>query len=131
LIPLWGEERSLTIGLYFYALCFFAFGVAPTEWLLYLTILIFSLTGIAMPSLQSMMTREVPANEQGELQGSLVSLGSLSSVLAPLIFTPVYVYFTTENNPYFFPGAGFVLASVLSLLTVFVWLYHQRRTQRG
>jgi DHA1 family tetracycline resistance protein-like MFS transporter len=122
LLPRWGEKTSVTVGLVFYAVCFGLFGFSSESWMLYATILLFALTGMATPSLQALMTREVPANEQGELQGSLVALGSLTSVLAPLLFTPVYVHFTSEKAPIYFPGAAFVMAAILATLTTALWL---------
>lgn len=126
LIPRLGEERAITLGIAVYAITFLMFSLATQSWMLYVTILIFALTGVAIPSLQSLMSKKTPANQQGELQGSLVSLGSLASVIAPLIFTPLFVHFTRAHTSFFFPGVIFFLASGISLFTLALWLYYQR-----
>ncbi|MGZ3803152.1 MAG: TCR/Tet family MFS transporter [Pseudobdellovibrionaceae bacterium] len=126
LIPRWGEEKAITIGIVFYAVCFLLFGLSTRSWMLYGTILMFSLTGVAIPSIQSLMSRSIPTNEQGELQGSLVSLGSLASVIAPLMFTPLFIQFTKTGAPLFLPGVVFFLACGISLFTLAIWFCYQR-----
>ncbi len=113
LIPRLGEERSLTMGVLIYVLCFALFGLATQGWMMYAIIVFFSLSGVAIPALQSIVARHVPDNEQGELQGSLVSLGSLSSILGPLIFTWLFVTFTKPDAAFYFPGAAYIGAAVI------------------
>ena len=65
----------------------------------------YCLGGIAGPALQGYMSNNVPANEQGELQGGLTSLMSLSSIFGPLIMTEAFYFFTKPNSFIQFPGA--------------------------
>ncbi|MCE9597119.1 MAG: MFS transporter, partial [Spirochaetia bacterium] len=118
LIPRLGEQRSLTIGIAIEAITFLLFGLVTSGWMMYPVMLFFSLSGIAMPALQSMAAKHVPDNEQGELQGSLVALGSLSSVIAPFIFTFLFVQFTRPDAQVYFPGAAYVGAAVICLFTL-------------
>jgi DHA1 family tetracycline resistance protein-like MFS transporter len=113
LIPRMGEERALTMGVLIYVLSFVLFGLATEGWMMYVIIVFFSLSGVAIPALQSIVARHVPANEQGELQGSLVSLGSLSSILGPLVFTWLFVKFTKPDAALYFPGAAYLGAAVI------------------
>ncbi len=129
IIPRLGEEKSVSLGIVFYAITFMLFSLATQSWMLYATILLFAFTGVAVPSIQSLMSKHLPANEQGELQGSLVALGSLASVIAPLVFTPVFVYFTRPRSPYFFPGVVFFMASGISLFTLSLWYFYRRATK--
>lgn len=126
-IPKLGEERALAIGLFFSSVCFLLFAIATEGWMMYGTILLFALTGLANPSLQTMMSRGTPANQQGELQGSLVSLGSFTSVIAPLLFTPIYVRFTNPDSSLYFPGIIFLIASIVIFIIFTVWLLYLRR----
>lgn len=120
IIPKIGERKSLTLGILVYCIAFGLFGVATQGWMMYAILLFFGLSGVAIPALQSIMARHVPANAQGELQGSLVSLGSLSAVLAPLIYTQLFMNFTIPER--YFPGVAYVTASVICLLTFIVWI---------
>jgi len=62
------------------------------------------------------MSNQVPANEQGELQGALARLGGLTSVAAPPILSNLFGYFTSNAAPIYFPGAAFFAAAVFTVL---------------
>lgn len=114
LIPKLGEDKALHLGLWVYVLGFLAFGLATQGWMMYAVMAFFAVSCIAVPALQSIVVKHIPKNEQGELQGSLVALGSLSSVFAPIIFTPLFSHFT-RPGAYQFPGAAYVGAAVICL----------------
>lgn len=122
LIPKIGEEKSLTLGLVVYALCFLLFGLASRGWMMYAIMMLFTFTGVAIPALQSIVSRHVPSNQQGELQGSLVSLGSVSAILAPLLFTTLFVMFTKPGARFYFPGAAYAAAGVICLGALVIWI---------
>jgi DHA1 family tetracycline resistance protein-like MFS transporter len=124
LIPKIGETKSVSLAILFYGICFLLFSIVNQSWMIYLVIPLFSLTGVATPSLQVLIARQTPNNEQGELQGSLVALGSLASVIAPLVFTPIFVYFTKAETSYYFPGVIFFLAAGISFFTLALWSYY-------
>lgn len=113
LIPKLGERRSVTFGIVMYAVCFALFGLAPQGWMMYPIVIFFSFSGVAMPALQSLVAKHIAPSEQGELQGSLVSLGSLSAILAPMLFTWLFVSFTGSEAPFYFPGAAYLGASII------------------
>ncbi len=121
IIPRLGEEKSLTFGLIVYTTAFAMFGLATQGWMMYPIVVFFGLSGVAIPALQSIVARHVPPNEQGELQGSLVSLGSLSSILAPALFTLLFVSFTKSKEQLYFPGAAYLAASLICLFALLVW----------
>ena len=70
--------------------------------------------GLAAPALNSIMSKTVPPTEQGELQGALACIGSLTSIAAPPLLTNLFAYFTSASAPVYFPGSAF-LAAALSL----------------
>lgn len=113
IVPKLGEHKSLTLGLAVYGVTFTLFGIATQGWMMYAIVVVFSLAGITIPALQSIVAKHIPPERQGELQGSLVSLGSLSSILAPLLFTQLFVYFTKPETPIHFPGAAYVGAGMI------------------
>ena len=63
----------------------------------------------------------VGPNEQGELQGALACIGSLTSIVAPLLLTNLFAYFTSGHAPVYFPGAAFLAASVCLVLAALVF----------
>ncbi len=88
----------------------------------------YCLGGIAGPSLQATMTGHVPPNEQGELQGALTSLMSLTSIVGPPLMTNLFAYFTSNKAPIHFPGAAFLLGGILMLISTFI-AYNSLKTE--
>jgi len=75
------------------------------------------LGGIAGPALQSIISGHVPSNEQGELQGALTSLMSVTSIIGPLIMANSFAYFTGPHRPFYFPGISFLIGAILMLIS--------------
>lgn len=118
LIPKLGQRNSVFIGLGLYALGFLLFAFATQGWMMFAFMIPFSLGGIAGPSLQGIISGQVPDNEQGELQGALTSLISLTSIIGPLLMTYLFAYFTAPASSIQFPGAPFLMGAVLSLVSM-------------
>jgi len=57
----------------------------------------------------------VPANAQGELQGGMTSISSLTAIVSPLFMTQLFGFFTSAAAPFHFPGASFLAAALLEL----------------
>lgn len=117
-IPRLGAARAIIIGLLCYAVGFVLFAFASRGWLMLVFLAPYCLGGLAGPALQGTISGQVPANEQGELQGSLTSLISATGVVGPLLMTYLFGYFTRPTAPVQFPGAPFLLGAVLTLLSV-------------
>lgn len=118
IIPKLGQKWSVYIGLMFYTFGLLLFAFAEKGWMMFVFLVPYCLGGVAGPSLQSIMSGQVPANEQGELQGALTSLISLTSIIGPLLMTGLFYHFTTDKNTIYFPGAPFLMAAVLALCSV-------------
>jgi DHA1 family tetracycline resistance protein-like MFS transporter len=80
----------------------------------------YCLGGICGPSLQSIISGHVPANQQGELQGALTSLMSLTTVVGPLLMNSTFAYFTSEKAPFHLPGIHFLIGAVCMLLSIVI-----------
>lgn len=118
--PKIGNERSVYLGLSFYAIGLFLFAFATAGWMMFVFLIPYCLGGIAGPSLQAIMSGNVPRNEQGELQGALTSLMNLTTIIGPAVMTNLFKYFTEPRAPFYFPGASFFLGGILILMGVYV-----------
>ena len=87
--------------------------------------------GFVGPSVQGVMSARVPANAQGELQGSLASVSSLASIIAPLLMTQLFGYFTGPAAPFYFPGVSYLLAACLVLVSCMVLIPAMRSATRS
>jgi len=125
-----GENRSVFLGLACGTIGFMGYAFATTGWVLYAWMAVWVLMALSGPSLNAIMSRQVGHDEQGELQGALASLGSLTSVAAPPILSNLFGYFTSAAAPIYFPGAAFFAGSVFLALSalVFAWIRKRPRT---
>ena len=121
--PRIGNEKSVYLGLSLYTLGLLLFTFASQTWMMFAFLVPYCLGGIAGPALQSIISGNVPPNEQGELQGALTSLMSLTSVLGPIMMTSTFAYFTGPTAPFYFPGASFLLGALLMLFSL-VWAFN-------
>lgn len=118
--PKLGNEKSIYLGLLLYSLGLVLFAFASETWMMFVFLIPYCLGGIGGPSLQSVLAGHVPSNEQGELQGALTSLMSITTIIGPLIMNNLFKYFTTDKAPVHFPGVSFLLGAILMLLSVVI-----------
>lgn len=116
--PKLGNKKSIIIGIFLYCVGMFLFAAASKSWMMFVFLIPYCLGGISGPALQSVISGQVPASEQGEIQGTLTSLMSASSIIGPLMMTNVFYYFTHKSAPFQFAGAPFVLGGILMLISL-------------
>jgi DHA1 family tetracycline resistance protein-like MFS transporter len=118
---IFGPKKTILAGLVFTAIGLALFSFAGTEAWLYLVILLYSIGGITMPSLQGFISGWTDSREQGQLQGIIVSLISLAGMFSPLVMTYLFWEFTSLGSEHnvFFAGAPFLVAAAIILLTLF------------
>ena len=111
----YGTERTAYIGLTLTIISFLGYALVPFGWMMYLVIAVGAAQGFIGPSLQSLMSNQVSADAQGELQGALGSMASLVSILSPPFMTQTFAWFSAASAPVYFPGAPFLAAAVFTL----------------
>ena len=117
--PILGNKKSIYLGIALYALGMLLFAFANKSWMMFVFLVPYCLGGICGPALQSIISGQVPPNEQGELQGGLTSLMSLTNIFGPILMTTLFSYFTTPGAPVQFAGAAFLLGSILMVLSLY------------
>jgi len=120
IIPKIGQKRGIYIGLFLYSVGFILFAFAVKTWMMFAFMVPYILGGIAGPSLQGIISTQVPSNEQGELQGAMTSLMSLTSIIGPPLMSNLFYFFTKPDAPVYFPGAPMLMAAVLTLISAFL-----------
>jgi MFS transporter, DHA1 family, tetracycline resistance protein len=111
-IPKIGETNAVYVGFLCATLGYAGYAFSANPWQLYGWMVIWALAGIGNPALNSIMSKQVPANEQGELQGAVASVSSLTSVAAPVVMTSLFAYFTSAGALVYFAGASFFAAAL-------------------
>ncbi len=122
LLPKFGEKNAVLIGLSVGVVSFTLYGLASQGWMMYAIIAAGAIGGIGGPALQAMISRGVPDNEQGALQGSLASVGSLTAVIGPLVASVAFGYFISDAAPVKIPGIAFFIGAVLTLIALLLVL---------
>ena len=117
-----GERGALLLGLCSGTLGFLIFGLAPTGMLSWLGIPAMALWGVSGAAIQALMTRLVPADRQGQLQGATSSVQSMAQLAGPFLFTLTFAYFIGATAPVHLPGAPFLLASMLLVVALAIAL---------
>ncbi|MBO9659952.1 MAG: TCR/Tet family MFS transporter [Chitinophagaceae bacterium] len=116
--PKIGNERSIYLGLLLYSIGLFLFSFASEGWMMFVFLIPYCLGGIAGPSLQAIISGHVSPKEQGELQGTMTSLMSVTMIIGPLLMSYVFSHFTRKDgSAMYFPGAAFFLGAILMLMS--------------
>jgi DHA1 family tetracycline resistance protein-like MFS transporter len=116
LIPrLGGERRAAAAGMAAALIAYLGYAFATQGWMVYVVSLSAFLFALTYPSMNALASQQTPANAQGELQGAVACLYSLSSIVGPPLMTKVFSYFTAPTAPVFFPGAAFLAAAALTI----------------
>jgi DHA1 family tetracycline resistance protein-like MFS transporter len=108
-----GELRTIALGMIFDGTAFVVIAIATHGWVAFAIAPLFALGGVGLPALQALMSREVGEEKQGELQGVVASITSLTAIIGPLVGTAVYSYSKTT-----WIGTVWVIGAGIYLLTL-------------
>jgi DHA1 family tetracycline resistance protein-like MFS transporter len=117
LVTALGERLALVLGLFAGAAGFAIYGLAPTGPIFWLGVPVLAFWGLAGAASQSLMTKQVEPNEQGQLQGALSSARGIAGLIGPGLFAVTFAFFIGRGA---LPGAPFLLAAALVFLSIFV-----------
>ena len=120
IIPKIGQEKAVFYGLILYFIGFVLFAFATKGWMMFAFMLPYGLAGIFGPAMQGIISNNVEANAQGEIQGVTAGLMSAAAIIGPLMMTNLFAYFTNPKHAVYFPGAPFILAAFLTLIGLFI-----------
>jgi DHA1 family tetracycline resistance protein-like MFS transporter len=113
-----GERGAMLAGLCCGAVGFAFYALAPNGFLFWCSLPVFALIGLVQPTSQSIMSRRVPANEQGRLQGAMSGIQSITGLVGPSLYTTVFAWAITGGKPLNLPGLGILVAAVLVFLAL-------------
>jgi DHA1 family tetracycline resistance protein-like MFS transporter len=106
---------------------YFGFAFGPHSWIVIAFIVPTAIGFMAMPGFSGLMSSQIPANAQGDLQGAIASLSSLAAVIAPLAMTRLFSIFSRADAPVYFPGAPYIAAMLLAAGSLVLTLRAVRR----
>jgi MFS transporter, DHA1 family, tetracycline resistance protein len=112
-VKLMGERPTIFAGLACAALALVVMALAKQSWIIFAIMPVFALGGIGTPALQSLVTKQVGKGQQGQFQGVLASVISLSAIIGPLVFSSIYFLVQKE-----WPGAIWLSNIVIYMIIV-------------
>ena len=118
IIPKVGNKMAVFLGLGLYCIGMLLFALANQGWMMFAILVPYCLGGICGPAIQGIISTQVPPNEQGELQGGLTSVMSLTAIIGPPLMMNLFAHFSKPNAPVFFPGAPFLAAAICCLVSL-------------
>jgi len=121
-IPAMGAFRTGLFGLVAMIVGFCGYAYATSGWQLYFWLAVAQISGFVTPALQQVMTAQIPANAQGELQGALSSLGSITAIIGPLLMTQLFAHYSAPDAALYFPGMPFLASAALTSLALLVFV---------
>lgn len=129
--PRLGNEKSVYIGMLLYTIGMGLFALTTQSWMMFAFLVPYCLGGIAGPAMQAIISGQVPANEQGEIQGTLSSLMSASAIVGPPVMSSTFYFFTHKDAPILLPGAPFILASIIMLASTIIAYFTLRKHRQN
>ena len=126
-----GERRVVVVGLASGTLAFAAYGLATQGWMMYAIIAANFLAMAVGAALTGIVSKAADPHEQGLAMGSLASLSSLISIVAPLAGTTLLAEVSHLPATDWRVGAPFFLASTLNFAALVVAAWHFARARAG
>ena len=113
-----GERKAAVVGLGIGAFAYAGYGLATEGWMIYAILVFGSLGGITGPAVQGLISRNVGADEQGGVQGSLASLSSIAGILGPPLAAGLFSHFVRPSAPLEIPGIAFFFSTGLMFVAL-------------
>src|SRR5690606_22735368 len=120
IIPKLGLSKSILTALFLLAVALPVIGLVSSSGMLFAASLLYVCGGIGGPALQSLISNLTPPNEQGQNQGGIASIVSLTAIIGPLMMSSLFAYFTRQNTPLYLPGAPFIMGGILALSALII-----------
>lgn len=131
MIPKLGEERALKIGVVIELTSYVMYALATEGWIVYPILAYGAFSGLSQASIRSLISKDTPPQEQGELQGSLTSITSVASIIAPLLYTQSFDFAIKHVPPLPSGTPYFIAAAVSSGTLIFVLLRKSKISPLG
>jgi DHA1 family tetracycline resistance protein-like MFS transporter len=120
LIKRFGEVRLAQLGMVSGTVTYLLYGLATQGWMMYVLIVCNVLSFAIGPALQSIISKHTPADEQGELMGSLQSISSVGVIIMPLLGSAILGEVSHLPAGDWRVGSTFYLCAAMQAMAVLV-----------
>lgn len=123
----WGERRMAAVGIAGAAATCIGFALSPTTVVVVVMLVINAVEGFAHPMLSALMSKAVPEDTQGALQGGISALMNIAMLVGAIFYTQAFAYFLSEAAPVRSPDVSYFIAAALMLAALALFLWQTRR----
>jgi len=124
----WSDWRISVTGLVFALIGLVGYSLATEGWMIIVIFVLTSWEYLAHAPMRAIAAGQVPPSAQGELQGALTSISSITSMIGPIMYTWVFARMTDPQARFQFAGAPFLLSAVFVAAALLVMVLLVRRT---
>ncbi len=123
-----GEWRVCLFGLVIAVIVATGYGLAGSLPVVLVLLVVHGPEGFVHPMLVAMMSKAVPEDAQGELQGGISAVMNVAMLIGTVGFSQVFGYFMQETWERPSPNVAFFLAAALLFASLALYLRVVRRT---
>jgi DHA1 family tetracycline resistance protein-like MFS transporter len=127
----WGEWQVCLAGLVIAAVVALGYGLAGSLAVVLVLMVVHGPEGFVHPMLVAMMSKEVPEDAQGELQGGIAALMNIAMLFGTVIFSQIFGRFMQAEAALRSPDVAFWVAAVVLAAAVAMFLALTRRPGEG
>jgi len=132
LVPRFGERRAALTGITIACIGQLGYATATASWVMFAWLGTWFFGAIVMPSSNALLSRRLPVDAQGELQGAVACLMSLSAIVGPPLMTQLFGRCSSPTAAVYFPGAAFLAAAILIAISgTLFWAVTREPAGRG
>ncbi|MEX1662794.1 MFS transporter [Thioclava sp. 15-R06ZXC-3] len=121
-----GEAKVVFVGLFLGVVLLIALALSSSLAMVLFVLCVTGIEGLVQPMLTSLMSRAVPEDEQGALQGGISAVMNLAMLFGTLFFTQIFGIFQAEGAIIRTPDMAFYMASAI-LLIALIWFARLRK----
>ena len=127
MVARFGEYRTTLIALVCSTLAVAGYGAATGLAMVLALILLHGPEGFAHPLMTAILSKKVPENAQGELQGGISAITNVAMLLGTVFFAFIFGHFMAEGRDWTSPDVAFWIAAVCMAATSVVYLVLTRK----
>jgi MFS transporter, DHA1 family, tetracycline resistance protein len=122
-----GEVRVILIGMVSAVIAATGYGLAPGLTAVLILLVVHGPEGFVHPTLTALMSKAVPDDAQGELQGGISSVMNIAMLGGTVFFSQVFGYFMHPDAPVVSPDIAYFVAGGMLALTLGLFLVTRPR----
>ncbi len=123
-----GEWNAALVGMAACCLGALFFGLSTNLFWVLLILFVHAPESFVQPMLNAIMSKEVPDDAQGELQGGISSIMNIAMMVGTVFYSQAFGYFMAPNPIFVSSSAGFFIAFGLVAITLLYLLHAKIRT---